>query len=166
MKHTSLTVVLLALAASGCTEPKGRVALTASVLHGSTPGAGPVAPTAGNLGRSSAVAPAAGLWATSPDQAHITITGIAFVKEDGTGSSATLTDCVVHYVRAVPSLTKMLDCPFTIDPGTYVAIEVDIANSFDVLIDDQVNNIYTDAASSTKLSSTRPAGGATMVNYS
>jgi hypothetical protein len=47
-----------------------------------------------------------------------------------------------------------------------VSLTASVLHGFDVLIDDQVNGIYTDPASSTKLSSTRPAGGPQMVNYS
>lgn len=166
MSRVRIALPLLLLAAS-CTEPKRRVALTASVLHGSTPGVtGPIAPGLGNSRASRAVAPAAGLWAISPDQARITITSVSFIAADGQPSSATLTNCVVNYTRSAASLTKLLDCPFTIDPGTYVALDVAVANRFDVLIDDQVNNIYSDPASPTKLSSTRPAGGPQMANYS
>jgi hypothetical protein len=166
MSRVRIALPLLLLAVS-CTEPKRRVALTASVLHGSTPGV--TGPIAGGLANSRAlrgVAPAAGLWAISPDQARITITTVSFIAADGQPSSATLTNCVVNYTRSAASLTKLLDCPFTIDPGTYVALDVAVANSFDVLVDDQVNNIYSDPASPTKLSSTRPAGGPQMVNYS
>lgn len=170
MNRARFAVPLLLLAAScygGGTEPKRRVSLTASILHGSTPGAsGAMAVGANGSRAAGALVPSEGLWAISPDQARITINSIAFIAADGNGSSATLTNCVVNYTRSTASLTKLLDCPFTIDPGTYVGLDVQYAKSFDVLIDDQINGIYTDPASSTKLSTTRPAGGPQMVNYS
>lgn len=171
MNGTRLAFPFLLLSAScgGGTEPKPnrRVSLTASVLHGSTPGvSGLIAAGASRSLVASGLVPSAGLWAISPDQARITINSIAFIKADGNVSFAPLTNCVANYARSTASLTKLLDCPFTIDAGTYVGVDVQFANSFDVLIDDQVNGIYTDPASSTKLSTTRPAGGPQMVNYS
>jgi hypothetical protein len=160
-----LLLAILGSCSSDSTEPKRRVALTAHVLKGSTPGVGAI--PAGASATARAVAPASGLWAISPNQASITINSIAFIQADGTPSTDSLgTTCVVSYNRSTASLTKLLDCPFVIDPGTYVALDVGIKNSFDVLIDDQINNIYTDPSSSTKLSTTRPAGGGQMVNYS
>jgi hypothetical protein len=163
-------VPLLFIVVAGCTEPKAKVALTAHVLKGSTPGAvGTMPGSLASRGASRATVPTTGLWAISPDQAKITISSIAFIKADGTsGASGTgaLTDCVVSYSRSTASLTKLLDCPFVTAPGTFVGVEIGVANSFDVLIDDQVNNIYTDPSSSTKLSTTRPTAGPGMVNFS
>jgi hypothetical protein len=165
-----LPLLLLALLANCGTEPTRRVALTARVLKGSTPGAVGTIPASANRmsAVAHAVAPTSGLWAISPDQARITINSISFIQADGsTSSDASLGGtCVVSYTRSTASLTKLLDCPFVIDPGTYVALDVGIKNSFDVLIDDAVNGIFTDPSSSTKLSSTRPAGGPQLVNYS
>lgn len=173
--HLTVPFILLAAGCGGGTEPKGgteptakrRVSLTASVLHGSTPGVSSfiTAASSRSFVTSSAVA-SPGLWAISPDQARLTILSVSFIAADGNARSATLTNCVVNYTRSTASLTKLLDCPFTVDSGTYVAVDVQFANSFDVLIDDQVNGIYTDAASPTKLSATRPAAGPQMVNYS
>lgn len=161
-----LPMAILVLAVADCTEPNRRVELNARILKGSTP---PASSAGAPAEKSEAAVPAtSGFWAISPDQARISITSIGFIRSDGGGDSDNSLDgrCVVSYDRSAPTLTKLLDCPFIIHPGTYVGVDVSFKNSFDVLIDDAVNGIYTDPASPTKLSAARPAGGPQMVTYS
>lgn len=161
-----LTLAGAAMVLAGCTDPEPRVALTAEVLKGASPAASPSGAAIRSAVSGATAAP--GLWAISPDEARISIVSIGFIQPDGGGDADNSLDgrCIAHYKRSDPTLTRLLDCPFSIHSGSYVGIEVAFKNEFEVLIDDPVNNIYTDPASPTKLSATRPAGGPQMVTYS
>ena len=107
-----------------------------------------------------------GTWYVTPDQAKVTIERINFEGADTTQSTgADLTNCVVTFDKSTPALMSLLDCPFSIPPGTYRAMTVFVNGTFEVLVNDAVNDIYTDPAATTKLSSTAPSGGATPVPY-
>jgi len=104
-------------------------------------------------------------WAISPDQARITISTLTFTDASGQGQQADLTNCVVTYVRSTPSLTRLLDCPFTIAAGTYVAVGAGILNDFEVLVDDASNGFFTDPAAPTGIARTRPSAGGQFIHY-
>jgi hypothetical protein len=59
-----------------------------------------------------------------------------------------------------PGLAQTLDCPFTVPAGTYTGAGPRFGETFELLISDQANGIFTDPESPTKLSATEPAGGA------
>ncbi|HUS65157.1 MAG TPA: hypothetical protein VMZ28_11470 [Kofleriaceae bacterium] len=109
-----------------------------------------------------------GKWYVSPDQIQVTLTRINFAgttPENSTG--ADLTDCVVTYDRGNDTLDPLLDCPFSIPPGTYLGMNLFRADGpATILIDDAINGIYTDPGSPTKLSGTEPDGGAAPVEVS
>jgi hypothetical protein len=106
-----------------------------------------------------------GKWYVSPDQIKIRLTRINFAGttlENGTG--ADLSDCVVTYDRELDTLDTLLDCPFSIAPGTYLGMTLFSDGTPEILIDDDVNGIFTDPDSPTRLSGTAPGGGAQPVS--
>ena len=70
-----------------------------------------------------------------------------------------VTGCSLSFDLAQPGLAQTLDCPFEIPAGTYTGAGPVFDATFDVVIDDTFNNIYTDPTSGTKLTTTRPTGG-------
>ena len=78
--------------------------------------------------------------------------------------SVTLSNCTPTYKISDASLSQILDCPFQIAAGTYVSMGIGVSTTFQVLVDDATNGLYTDPASSTGLSSTAPSGGAQFVS--
>ena len=110
------------------------------------------------------VLPTDGNWRISPDQIRVKLTRLSFqglTAETGTG--ADLVDCIVTYDRSAAALDSLLDCPFQIAPGTYTSMNLFLDPVADVLISDAVNNIYTDPASGTGLTTAAPLGGAAFV---
>jgi hypothetical protein len=124
-------------------------------------------PSAGSAFRLAAAGPGSdGLWYVSPDRVEVTLTRINFPFADGRGqSNSELTGCTATFDKADPSHSSILDCPITVETGTYAGISAHFAGTFRVLIDDAVNGIYTDPTSATLLSSTEPAGGAQFIDY-
>jgi hypothetical protein len=141
-----------------------RVTLTARVVHG--PSVQSVA-SQQNITTSSSSEPFGSrrYWAISPDQARITIATMIFTSASGDVQQADLSNCVVSYVRATPSLSRLLDCPFTIAAGSYVSLSVGILNDFDVLIDDAANGLFTDPNTPSGIVTSRPSSGARFVHY-
>lgn len=82
-----------------------------------------------------------------------------------TGTGADFVGCVVTYDRSAAALDALLDCPFEIAPGTYTNMHLVVDPVADILISDAVNNIYTDPASASGLTSTAPVGGADFVPF-
>ena len=106
-----------------------------------------------------------GHWALSPDQTKATVVNLTFQGEQaGTVQQVNLANCTPTYVRDQPSLTSVLDCPFEIPAGTYVAMGIGVSTTFQVLIADAANGFFTDPTATTKLSSTAPSGGAQFVS--
>jgi len=132
----------------------------AHVLHG---------PKVGNTFKKLGPVPAPatdGTWYVTPDQVKLKLLRINFAGANGAnGTGADLTDCSLMFDKTTGSLASLLDCPFTLAPGTYAAMTVFVDGTFDVLINDATNGIYTDPASSSKLSATAPGGGAAFVQY-
>lgn len=126
----------------------GGVAGVAHVVQGATP------PPAFALNTGVATD---GKWYVSPDRLAITLTRVNFAGETPeSGTGADLVDCVVTYDRAGDTLDELLDCPFSIAPGTYLGINVFVDSTVEVFIDDAVNGIFTDPGSETGVSSTEP----------
>jgi hypothetical protein len=151
--------LLLALAALACGKTSTMVPVHARIVHG--PG------FAGSAAVQPAIQPAvpsAGHWFISPDQGQVTLTDLTF-RGDKAGSSAhvTLTNCSPIYKRSDASLSAILDCAFQVPSGTYIGVDIGVATTAQVLINDTVHGIYTDPASPTGLSSSPPAGGAQLV---
>jgi hypothetical protein len=158
----SLGAAVAIVTCSDSTAPN--VAGTAHILRGASTGAGPRAPGLNALatkGRAAlAATPSGGHWYLTPDQGKVTIVSLSFIDTTGSPHVATMTSCEATYTRTGTSLSPLLDCPFTLDAGTYSEVDVGISNTFQVLINDPAHGIFTDAASSTGLTSTAPAGGA------
>jgi hypothetical protein len=101
----------------------------------------------------------------SPDQVRVRLTGLQFVNDRREMQRISLgSDCVVTYDKAAPSLSTRLDCPFEVEAGTFVTLGLEFSATVQVLIDDEANGLFTDPASPTLMSSTRPEGGAAFVD--
>jgi hypothetical protein len=74
-----------------------------------------------------------------------------------------MTDCAIDFDVAQPGLAQTLSCPFTVPADTYVSVGVQWGSSFDLLIDDPVDNIYTDPSAPTLVTSTPPVGSAQAI---
>jgi len=157
---------IAAVACSDSTSP-GHVGGTAHVIRGASVGPGPT-PTRdgapGGEGPVFAATPTGGHWYLTPDQGKVTIVSLSFKDSTGSPHDATMTSCTATYTRTGTSLSPLLDCPFTVDAGSYIEVDVGISNTFQVLINDATHGIFTDAASSTGLTSTAPAGGANFAS--
>ncbi|HUS67011.1 MAG TPA: hypothetical protein VMZ28_20880 [Kofleriaceae bacterium] len=139
----------------------GMVTGSASVLHGPSAMGPAVARSVGGPAQA-----ADGRWAVSPDSGQATLTSIALTgAEPGVVAFAELTDCTFTYDRDDEALDEMLSCPFEVPPGTYINVGVSMSTTFQVLIDDATNGIFTDPASETLLSGTEPDGGAALVPF-
>lgn len=102
----------------------------------------------------------------SPDKVTVTFTQLSLQQGfNGSGPSADLSDCVVTYDRSQASGSHLLDCEFSVDPGTYDTIRISYKTTLQVLIDDPVNNYYSDPTSPNLLSTVRPPNGAQPVDY-
>src|SRR6478736_2811365 len=130
-------LVLVGLAACG-TPVKGN----ARVVKGASSGA---AARTQNLVRPGPD----GHYFLSPNASTIEIQSIAFGD-----SEFDLSNCKPSYQRDAAELTSILDCPFEIDAGTYTEMQIGLAISAQVTVDDAVNGLFTDASSSSGLSST------------
>ncbi len=131
---------------------------TAHLLQGAT------TPHSAAALRHSSAGLSSGNWYVSPDKIKIKLTRINFAgatQQDST--DADLVDCVVTYDRAAATLAPLLDCPFSIGPGTYTSMNLFVDPTSEVLISDATNGLYTDPSAPTKLSSTAPADGAAFV---
>jgi hypothetical protein len=174
-----LTAMLLFVGAwaGGCGSSKATVAGNARFRNGATPGASSSQRVHGDAcGRARGEVvrpgpippppPANGQWLVSPDQVQVRITGLQFIGPGGDMHRISLgSDCVVTYDKAAPSLSTRLDCPFTLEVGTYETLGLQFSDTYQVLIDDEANGLFTDPAAATRFSPTRPAGGAGFVDY-
>lgn len=107
-----------------------------------------------------------GNWVVSPDKGKATLVSISFTEAPaggGPGDNAMLTNCQLEYTRTATSTSPILDCPFDIAPGTYKGFGIALSTTYQLLIDDATNGLYTDPASATLLSTTPPGGGAQYV---
>lgn len=102
-----------------------------------------------------------GHYFLSPNASTIEIVSIGFKGDSN--SEFTLSDCKPSYQRDAAELTSFLDCPFEVDAGTYTAMDIGLATSAQVTVDDATNGLFTDSASPTGLSAVAPAGGAASV---
>lgn len=158
-------------AATGCS--KTTVAGTARFLNGATPGASSsqrvrgLAPAdvSSPVPPPPPAPPANGPWVVSPDQVRVRLARLQFIAGRDMHRVSLGSECVVTYDKAAPSLSTRLDCPFELEPGTYETLGLEFSDTYQVLIDDEVNGLFTDPASSTSFSPTRPAGGAGFVDF-
>lgn len=134
---------------------------TASFLNGPTP-AGAVASVSTSkrlaLGKA-AVTPSDGNWLLSPDQMILTLTAVNLLTSSGS-SSGTLTNstCTITYDRSQVGLAKLVDCPFTVESGTYTSINLSFNATYQVLINDATNGFYSTSSGIT--TGEAPSGGA------
>ncbi|HXL34180.1 MAG TPA: hypothetical protein VN953_04615 [Gemmatimonadales bacterium] len=157
-------IALVVAASLGCGKSSTpTVSGTARVLHGPSPAAPVAARALASASPSAAVA--SGHWLLSPDQGKINVTGLEFVKADGSREHLDIQNCLVAFSRDGAAMSSILDCPFEVPEGTYVDLAIQVDATTQVLIDDAVNGIFTDPASATGLSATRPAGGPGLVPF-
>ncbi len=141
-------------------SPTGGVPAVAHMLHGA------MVPAMAMAGPPVAGAASDGNWYVTPDQAKVGIEMINFAGYNGSPSvSAGLSNCFLTFSKSTPSLASLLDCPFTVLPGTYSGMTIHINGTFEVLVNDVADGIYTDPAAVSKLSSTAPSGGAGFIQY-
>jgi hypothetical protein len=96
-------------------------------------------------------APVSGNWALTPDQAQVTFTTATFVLDTGTSAQESFSNCVVTYDRTKTSGASLLNCPISIPQGNIVAVHIGFKNSFQVLIADSTNCIFTDGTAFTNV---------------
>ena len=155
---TRLGGLLVCIAACGNNGGGGSVAVTARMLNGPVPLGTMVRPQAtggANL--------TDGMWMITPNQVRATLVAVGFHGQDD--DHPELTNCTVTFDRSAPSLSTRLECPFTLSAGTYTYLFLEYSRTFEVLIDDATNGLYTDPAAPSLLSTTPPAGGAKFVPY-
>jgi hypothetical protein len=154
-RSCAAVVVLSCLACGG----KSTVAARAHIVSGpAAPSSFAPRPPAG----APHAAPAAGHWFISPDEGTVTLLSLTFRSADGSKESVALAGCSPSYSRRSSSLSTLLDCPFQVPSGTYVGVDIEVAATAQVLINDAVHGIYTDPSSPTGLSTTPPAAGAQL----
>src|ERR1043165_2604988 len=98
-----------------------------------------------------------GNWVVSPDKVKATLVSISYTEAPsggGPGDNAMLTSCQFEYTRSANANASLLDCPFDIAPGTYKGFGISISTTYELLIDDATNGLYTDPASATLLATT------------
>lgn len=159
-------IVVLVLAA--CSEDRGPVrrAATARIVNGATaeaPAATP-APTVAGDAILAANIPVEH-YTISPDKVKATLLAISFEPHVNNEGESPLPNCEVTYDRAAASLSTRLECPFEVTEGTYTRMKLRFSKKFQVLVDDAVNNLYTDPSAALGLASSRPAGGAQFIDY-
>jgi len=134
---------------------------SANVLHGPSSPSGPAqAATGPNR------AAADGRWQVSPDRSRTTLLGVDFFGEAaGTDQASVFEDCIVSWDRGDAALSPLLTCDFTVPPGTYIGMSVGVSTTFEVLIDDAVNGLFTDPAAPSGLATVAPTGGAEFVDF-
>ncbi|MBI1908600.1 MAG: hypothetical protein HYS22_00285 [Deltaproteobacteria bacterium] len=132
---------------------------TASFLNGATPATGSAGALTGVTLGQAAVTPSDGNWLLSPDKMILTLTSIGLVTSSGSNSGAlSNTTCTITYDRSQVGLAKLVDCPFTVDPGTYASIILYFDATYQILISDSTNGFYTTSSGITTGAS--PSGGA------
>jgi hypothetical protein len=146
------------LGCSGSSSLKGQ----ASVVMGGTPLGKLSSPLAAGV----APALADGTWLLSPNQAKVTLTKLNFRGATSAETvSADLTDCTPTYDLSQGSGAQLMSCPFEVPPGTYLGMDVSLKGTFEILVSDPVNGIYSDASAPSKLSTNPPAQGAQFVSH-
>jgi hypothetical protein len=147
-------LILVVGCGGGDDGPKAKGA--AKVVAGAAVPGAPFRPQASVLA-------ADGDWIISPNKVRTRITHLNFYT--GTDNKGVqLSNCTVETDRSTASKSLILDCPFEVGPGTYLGMGVQLDPTFEILIDDAANGIFTDPASPSKLSGTAPAGGADFVS--
>lgn len=108
-----------------------------------------------------------GHWSFVPNQMTATMTGACFIPmgETGCGTMPFASTCTVTFDPKKGSIAQLGTCSFPTTAGTYVGVQIEFSTTYQVLIDDTVNGIYTDPSQGTLLNSTMPAGGAQMVTF-
>jgi hypothetical protein len=104
-------------------------------------------------------------YIVSPRKAKITFTSVVFRNGDETLGTSEFTNCTVTYDRALPSGSTLLDCAFTIPVGEITQMALYFDKTLELQVSDATAGIYSDAASSTKYTTTAPAGGANFVTF-
>lgn len=167
MRHTEL-LILSASVLCSCSDnaPKLRAA-SAHVVNGATTLAPDAVLTLVQRDQQAAtLPPPTEHWTISPDKVTVTFLDLVLGGPDRVGEHvSSLTGCEVTYDRSQPSLAALLDCPFSVDAGTYTHMRLEFSKTFKVLVNDPANSIFTDPASPTGFSSVAPAGGAQVIDY-
>ena len=142
------------------TSTPGGVSGVAHIVHG------PSVPASFALTGPSFVGLTDGTWYVSPNSVQVLVNRINFKGQTGTtDTGADLASCLITFDSSAPSLSNLLDCPFSIAPGTYVGMTVFVSGTAQVLVSDGVHGIYTDPAAASGLTTVAPAAGAAAVPY-
>lgn len=138
----------------------GGVTGTASLLNGPTPA------TREKAAYRPEIRPSDGNWNISPDKMKVTLQQVSFYTQgtSGDGKTAELSNCIIEYDRSKAGLAKLVDCPFEMDEGTFRGVGATFSATYEVLVDDTVNNIYSDPNAPSKFTTTRPSGGGQYVS--
>jgi hypothetical protein len=104
-----------------------------------------------------------GNWQISPTKIRAPLVGIVFNGPDGLQQEVMLTDCAITFDLTQPGLAQDVTCPFELPAGTYTAAGPKFAATYELLINDAVNGLYTDPTVSAKVTAAPPAGGAQFV---
>lgn len=140
---------LVFLAGCGKSDSGGSASGTLTVLNGASPHARDAgAPFPGSR--------AGANWQLSPNKIILTLNSISFLDAAGSNNTANLTNCTVTYDRTQPGLTKFADCAISIPTGTFTRATLSFASSYQILVDDSTNGIYTNPSSASKFSTTGP----------
>lgn len=155
---------LLLSVSCGKNSGGGNVNVTARFLNGATPTPGSGGSWPETSGRTQALTglPADGSWLISPNKLRLTVNSISLHSGTGAGADAGNTtnanpaNCVITYDISQVGLSKLVDCPFTLSAGTYRSTYIGFNATYDVLINDSTNGIYTDSSSPSLLRTGSP----------
>ncbi len=137
-----------------CNPSSGKVSGALKFLKGASGG------SASALGVG---APTDGNWLISPDKARITLVSIAANSSDGGSNQISVENCTVEYDASLPTLVSLGECTVEWDVGTYASVSFSVDSTFEILIDDPVNGIFTDPDAASLASTVEPVGGAQFV---
>ena len=158
MRHwaVALRVILLTALVASCDDStKPRVSVKARFFSGATPAtfgsANLMAPV---TGVTASAVPVNEFWLLSPDVVDMNLTGISLTGGPG---NQTAVSCPVTFNKALPGLTQLSDCAFSVSQGTYTGVLLTFSDVYSVTITDAVNGFYSTA---TGIQTTPPAGGA------
>lgn len=172
--YLSVTIFCFSfLVCEGCsssgnnTSSPGSASGTARFFNGATPTSASTnisAKKQASIFKAGTATPTEGHWLISPNKMILTLTNVSLnastTSIDGRSSSSNsgTLSCPVTYDLSNVGLAKLIDCPFTISPGTYSQIFLSFDATYQVLIDDSTNGFYT--TSSGIMIGSPPEGGA------
>lgn len=117
--------------------------------------------TSGAAGGTAATGvPANGIWAVTPDYVVMHLPTLILTSSEG--AKEVDIGCAVPFQKTNGTLTKITDCPFITDTGTYTSMTLVFTADQELLINDSASGFYT---TPTGVTLTAPAGGAKPLPY-